>query len=135
MNTGNKILVVDDESDIRLILSIILKKDGYNIIEASNGRECLQRIQETDLDLVILDIMMPGMDGWEVCRRIKEIMPQLCVLLLSAIGPEKDIKRSMEAGADRHLTKPIVKDEILSAVHELLGEFEPIAEAPLMVPS
>jgi len=132
MNTGNKILVVDDESDIRHILSIILKKDGYTTIVASNGRECLQRIQETDFDLVILDIMMPGMDGWEVCRKIKETRPKLCVLLLSAIGPEKNIKKSMEAGADRHITKPIVTDEILSAVHKLLGEFKPITEAPLL---
>ncbi|MEE8358113.1 MAG: response regulator [Candidatus Hydrothermarchaeales archaeon] len=117
-------MLVDDESDIRFILSMILKKDGYTTIEAANGGECLQRIQETDLDLVILDIMMPGMDGWEVCRRIKETTPQLCVSMLSAKGTEKDIKRSMEAGADRHLTKPIIKDEILSAVQELLEEFK-----------
>ncbi len=116
--------MVDDESDIRFVLSMILKKGGYNTIEASNGGECLQRVQETELDLVILDIMMPGMDGWEVCRRIKETTPQLYVSLLSAKGTEKDIKRSMEAGADRHLTKPLIKDEILSAVQELLEEFK-----------
>ena len=114
------ILIVDDDSDIRYIVSKILQRDGYNTAEASNGLECLQRIREIDPDLVLLDIMMPDMSGWDVCRRIKEATPHLPVSMLSIKRDEKDIKRSLEAGADGHLTKPIVKHEFLSAVQGLL---------------
>ncbi len=124
MNTNDKILVVDDNSDVRYVVSMILKKGGYSTVEAANGRECLQKIKETDPILVILDIMMPDMDGWEVCKAIKETTPDLPISILSACGSEDDIKRSLAAGADRHLTKPIVRDEILSTVHDLLKDFK-----------
>lgn len=117
---GACILVVDDDSDIRFIVSKLLQRKGHNTVEASNGLECLQRIRETDPDLVLLDIMMPDMSGWEVCKRIKEATPHLPVSMLSIKRDEKDIKRSLEAGADGHLTKPIVRDEFLSAVQDLL---------------
>ena len=115
------ILVVDDEADIRFLVSMILKTKGsHNVIEASNGFECLERIKETDLDMIILDIMMPDMDGWEVCQRIKETHPHISVSMLSAKNSDEDIKRSFEAGADRHLAKTNMRDGILNATRDLV---------------
>ncbi|MFQ5975502.1 MAG: response regulator transcription factor [Candidatus Hydrothermarchaeales archaeon] len=115
-----KILIVDDDRDIRFIVSMILKRKGYvNVIEASSGMECLQRIRETKPDLVILDIMMPDMSGWEVCKKIKETNPHLPVSMLSVKSDEGDIRRSLEAGAERYLSKPINRDDILRTVQDL----------------
>ncbi len=120
-----EILVVDDETDMRSAISMILKKNGYtNVVEASNGEECLKRIKESDPDLVIMDIMMPDMDGWEVCKKIKEHNPKLPVSLLSVMCGMDDVRKSLDAGADWHLAKPIHQDEILRAASEL-GHVQP----------
>ncbi len=117
---GAHIIMIDDNDDIRFVLSKILKNSGYRVSEASNGWEGFQKMGKEEPDLVILDIMMPDMNGWEICERIKADAPQIPVTMLSAKDGSDDIARSLEAGADRHLTKPIKKVEILRTVHDLL---------------
>jgi len=117
---GAHIIVIDDNDDYRFILSNILKNAGYSVSEASDGWECFQKMGEEEPDLVILDIMMPDMNGWDICKRIKADAPQIPVTMLSVKDGSDDIARSLEAGADRHLTKLMPKVEILRAVQDLL---------------
>ncbi|MFQ6137286.1 MAG: response regulator transcription factor [Candidatus Hydrothermarchaeales archaeon] len=118
-----KILVVDDDPDMRLLLCIMLRERGHDVIEASDGEECMEKIEATNPDLVFLDIMMPGMDGWEACKRIKEAKSRLPVFMISIRKDEEDIRKSLEyAGAERHFTKPIDQDELFGTVGDLLGD-------------
>ncbi len=115
-----KILIVDDDSDIRFLLSKTLKKAGYNVIEAADGFEGIESVREHKPDLVILDIMMPRMSGWEACDKIKEIDPYLPIAILTIKGAEPDEVKSFVSGANRHITKPMKKKEVLKIVEELL---------------
>ncbi len=120
MKNNVTILIVDDDSDIRYILSKTLKKEGYKVIEAADGFEGIESVQEQKPDLVILDIMMPRMSGWEACDKIKEIDPYLPIAILTVKGAETDEVKSFVSGANRHLTKPMKKEEVLEVVAELL---------------
>ncbi len=115
-----KILIVDDDSDIRFLLSKTLKKAGYNVIEAADGFEGIESVKENKPDLVILDIMMPGMSGWEACDKIKEIDPYLPIAILTVKGAETDEVKSFVSGANRHITKPMKKENVLEVVEALL---------------
>ncbi|MFQ5887861.1 MAG: response regulator transcription factor [Candidatus Hydrothermarchaeales archaeon] len=117
-----KILIVDDEPDILFILKNALKKEGYDIVEMTSGNECLLKIEEIKPDLVILDIMMPDIDGWEVCKRIKESFKDIPVSMLSVRKSEDSIEKSLKyANADRHLTKPIKIEEVRRTVKQLVA--------------
>lgn len=105
----SRILVVDDESDVRSLVRLTLNGPGTQIIEAASGDEALTLLNDTALDVVLLDIMMPGAhDGLAVCRRIKSDpkMAKTRVILLTAKGQRADIQRGIEAGADHYLVKP-----------------------------
>ncbi len=118
------IMLVDDDEGIRFILRIILEKEGYNVVEAESGEECLKKFDYVRPDLIFLDITMPGINGWEVCRQIKERMTNtIPISMLSAKKTEEDIKKSLEyAHADAHIKKPIDKNELLDTVKILLEE-------------
>jgi adenylate cyclase len=114
------VLVVDDQpANIRL-LEAILSPRGYDVRAAASGREALAAIDDGDMDLVLLDIVMPGMDGYEVCREIRErpATAYLPVVMVTASGEEEKVK-ALEAGADDFLTKPINKNELLARVASL----------------
>lgn len=116
------VLVVDDEEDIVFILKSVLSKKGYKVVEAFSGQEAIEKMTKEKPDLVILDIMMQDINGWEVCRKIKgdEKTKHTPVAMLSVLADARDKKRSMEyAGADMHLTKPIEFDKLLSMVASL----------------
>ncbi len=116
-----KILIVDDEPDVHFILKSALKKEGYDVVEMSNGNECLMKIGEVNPDLVLLDIRMPDMDGWEVCKKIKESNLGVPVSMISIRRSADSIKKSLDyAQADRHLTKPLDMKEVLSTIKELV---------------
>ncbi len=98
-------------------MRFILKREGYGVISAEDGSECLEKIEKEKPDMVFLDITMPGMNGWGVCREIKRGNPSLPVAICSARGNEDDIERSLKyAGADEHITKPFSFSKILDTV-------------------
>lgn len=116
------VLVVDDEEDIVFILKSVLSKKGYKVVEAFSGKEAIEKMTKEKPDLVILDIMMQDINGWEVCKKIKsdEKTKNTPVAMLSVLADARDKKRSVEyAGADVHMTKPIEFDKLLSMVASL----------------
>ncbi|MFC5268664.1 adenylate/guanylate cyclase domain-containing protein [Kribbella qitaiheensis] len=121
MTTANStVLVVDDQPPNVRLLEAILAPRGYDVRTASSGDEALRKIAADDIDLVLLDIVMPGMDGYEVCRRIREQVDTayLPVVMVTASGDEQKVK-ALEAGADDFLTKPVNQSELLARVASL----------------
>jgi two-component system, OmpR family, response regulator ResD len=118
MNTI-KALVVDDEWNMRNLLRIYLTKQGLNVKEASNGKEALELTHHDSFDIILLDVMMPDMDGWEVCKRIRE-KHMTPILMLTARTETKDKVQGLGLGADDYVTKPFDPDELIARVHALL---------------
>lgn len=122
MADRKRILVVDDEIYIVHILEFSLTMEGYEVVTASDGEEALRRLEEDHPDLIVLDIMMPRMDGYEVCRRIREDEEtrDLPVILLSAKGRAIDKELGLEVGADDYIVKPFSPRRLLEKIRELL---------------
>ncbi|ABU60461.1 MULTISPECIES: response regulator transcription factor [Roseiflexus] len=118
-NEQRRILIVDDEPGLRDLLRINLEHEGFSVIEAESGAQGLQMVRDQHPDLMILDVMMPEMDGWEVCRRLREFS-QMPVLMLTARTQSKDIVTGLESGADDYLTKPFNMDELTARIRALL---------------
>lgn len=114
-----RILIVDDEPGLRELVRINLEHEGFAVLQAENGVQGLEMIQEEHPDLVILDVMMPEMDGWEVCKRLREFS-QVPVLMLTARVQSQDIVTGLESGADDYLLKPFNMDELMARVRALL---------------
>jgi two-component system KDP operon response regulator KdpE len=110
-----KILVVDDDPAILRLLSTNLKARGYEVITATDGEESLEAMQKDFIDLLILDIMMPKVDGVEVCRRIRE-WSDIPIIILSARGDENDKVKCLELGADDYMTKPFGIGELIARI-------------------
>jgi len=122
MDNKEKILIVDDEPFNIKLLRAILSTQAYEILSASSGEEALRKVDEEPPDLVLLDIMMPGMDGYEVTRRLK-LNPEtrdIPIILVTALDGPENKTRGLEAGADEFLNKPVDKAEILARVKSLL---------------
>jgi DNA-binding response OmpR family regulator len=117
----NKILIVDDEPNILLSLEFLFKKEGYMVFIARDGEEAMGIIEENHPELVILDIMMPKVDGYEVCRHIKANDEGVKVIFLTAKSKKQDIQKGMEIGADLYLTKPFSTKDLVSKVKLLLN--------------
>lgn len=118
-----KILVVDDEVYILHILDFILGAENYEVITATNGDQALQKVRDEKPDLVILDIMMPKLDGYEACRIIKSdpATSHIPVILLTAKGREVDQKLGREVGASDYITKPFSPTKLIDRVQSILG--------------
>ncbi len=115
--------VVDDDENMRFLLKLILERAGYDVVEAESGEECLEKFDSIRPDLILLDINMAGINGWDVCKRIKERIPAILVpvSMLSGMETEEDLRKSFEyAHADAHLKKPIDRRELLNTVRILL---------------
>jgi DNA-binding response OmpR family regulator len=115
----SRILLVDDEQPILTLLSYPLRKDGYEVVQASDGREALARFAETTFDLVVLDVMMPQLDGLEVCRRMRA-RSSVPIIMLTAKSEEIDKVLGLELGADDYITKPFSMREFRSRVKAAL---------------
>lgn len=123
-----RILAVDDEQDIRQLIALILSVAGYEVSQAASGIEALAILDRENFDLVILDIMMPEMDGWEVCRQIRsrERLKDLPVLILTVRSQPLDYVIGLEVvHANEYLTKPFERRELLEAVERLLSAESP----------
>jgi len=114
-----RILVVDDERRMVGFIRLNLDQDGFEVIEASNGNEALERLRDSLPDLILLDVMMPDIDGFEVLRMIREIS-QVPVIMLTAKGEEDDKVKGLELGADDYVTKPFSPRELVSRVKAVL---------------
>ncbi len=114
-----RVLVVDDEPETVKYVSANLRARGYEVITAQDGREALRLFQEHLVDLVILDIMMPGLDGFQVCQAIRR-QSNVPIIMLSARGYQKDIVRALDLGADDYLTKPFGVEEMLARVRAVM---------------
>ncbi|MDX6589789.1 MAG: two-component system, OmpR family, response regulator [Solirubrobacterales bacterium] len=118
-NGSARILLVDDEQSIQTLLSYPLRKDGYHVTSALDGGEALQRFEEGRFDLVILDLMLPRLDGVEVCRHLRS-RSQVPIIMLTAKGSESDKVAGLEVGADDYITKPFSMREFRSRVKAAL---------------
>jgi DNA-binding response OmpR family regulator len=115
-----RILLVDDEQPIQTLLSFPLQRDGYEVVQAADGREALARFAEQVFDLVVLDVMLPRMDGLEVCRRLRAKGETVPIIMLTAKSEEIDKVLGLELGADDYITKPFSMREFRSRVKAAL---------------
>ncbi len=114
------ILLVDDHENIRKLMEIYLKREGYNILHAENGTEALNVLENTNADLVIADIMMPEMDGYELTRTLREANFNMPILIVTAKDTFPDKKKGFDLGADDYMTKPVDMEELALRVKALL---------------
>ncbi len=128
-NGSTRILLVDDEQSLQTLLSYPLRKDGYHVTSALDGREALERFTEARFDLVILDLMLPKLDGVEVCRQMRR-HSQVPIIMLTAKGSETDKVAGLEVGADDYITKPFSMREFRSRVKAALRRSRMIADPP-----
>jgi DNA-binding response OmpR family regulator len=128
-NGSTRILLVDDEQSVQTLLSYPLRKDGYHVTSAVDGREALQRFEEGRFDLVILDLMLPKLDGVEVCRELRS-RSQVPIIMLTAKGSETDKVAGLEVGADDYITKPFSMREFRSRVKAALRRSRMGGEPP-----
>lgn len=114
------ILIADDEYNIRRLISLFLRKEGFEIKEAKDGTQALSVVENSRVDLVILDIMMPGLDGWELCREIRRQYPYLPLLMVTAKAESTHKVKGFQLGTDDYLTKPFDPLELVLRVKALL---------------
>ncbi len=119
MPNSSTILLVDDEDSIQTLLTYPLERDGYRVVQARDGEEALRRFADEDVDLVVLDVMLPRLDGLEVCKRLRSAS-SVPIIMLTARGEELDKVLGLELGADDYITKPFSIREFRSRVRALL---------------
>ena len=124
MEIKKNVLVVDDDPEIVSLLRRGLLYEGFNVTTASNGKEAIEKTREKEPDLIILDVMMPGIDGIEVSKRLRQAS-DIPILMLTARGTVADKVTGLDAGADDYLVKPFAFDELLARVRALLRRREP----------
>jgi len=131
MNDSRRILVVDDQREILEMTSTLLAGAGYAIQTAQSGTEALDQLGRERYDLVLLDINMPGVDGWEVLRLIRadELLDELPVMIFSVKGEMRDKMVGMQEGAVDYITKPFEVDDLLARIERILLE-QPVGDVP-----
>ena len=121
---AKKILIVEDEENIRELLRLYLEREGYEISEAANGVEGLKKWKAESPDMLLLDVMMPMMDGWQVCRTIRE-ESAVPIIMLTAKGETSDRVSGLEMGADDYIVKPLEMREVVARVRAVFRRFGP----------
>ncbi len=122
--SNKKILLVDDEVDLVETVRFPLEREGYTVLVSYNGEDALQQARKEKPDLILLDIMLPKLDGFKVCRLLKfdERYKYIPVLMMTAKTQEKDKSLGMETGADEYVTKPFDVDQLMAKVRSYLGK-------------
>lgn len=132
-----KLLIVDDEDRIRQLLKAFLKAEGFQAIEAPDGAAALEKLEHENFDLLVLDLMMPKMDGWEVCRRVRTFSG-IPIIILTARSEEGDRVLGLELGADDYVVKPFSGRELVARVKAVLRRTNPLpvdkVEPPVSLP-
>ncbi len=113
-----KLIVIDDDTAVTDLLSLLLKSQGFEVLATNNSSDGLNMIREVQPDLVILDLMMPEMDGWEVCRSVRQFS-QVPIIILSALNDPSMIASVLDAGADDYLTKPTPSRVLVAHINRL----------------
>ncbi|MFE9277733.1 response regulator transcription factor [Paenibacillus glucanolyticus] len=117
----SKVLILEDEESIRSFIVINLKRNGFDVLETGDGNEALRMLQTTpDIDIALLDVMVPGIDGFEVCRRIRETNERIGIIFLTAKVQEQDKVYALSVGADDHVSKPFSPTELIARLQSLL---------------
>ena len=116
---SQKVLVVEDDNNIAELLRLYLQKDGFEVSHAADGGKAVEMAKEIQPDLVLLDIMLPVMDGWQVCRELRKTM-KMPIIMLTAKGETEDKVSGLEMGADDYIVKPFEVKELLARVHAVL---------------
>lgn len=121
---AKKILIVDDEPNIVVPLQFLMERNGYETVVAQSGEEALEVIAKENPDLVLLDIMLPGLDGFEVCEivKLKPEWKHIKIIFLTAKGRDVDMAKGMVLGADEYITKPFSNKQIVQSVQKLIEE-------------
>jgi DNA-binding response OmpR family regulator len=119
----HRILIVDDEPNIVLALELLMKKEGYEVHTVDDGERAVQAAKELRPDLILLDIMMPKMDGYEVCQRIRSdaLLKDVSIIMLTAKGREVEREKGLALGADHYITKPFSTRQVVMKVKEILA--------------
>ncbi len=128
-----RILVVDDDKSTRLLLKAVLESKNYTVCTAENGEAALSILDENHIDLVVLDIMMPKMDGYEFTKTLREVNNNLPILMVSAKQLPEDKKKGFLVGTDDYMTKPIDEEEMLLRIKALLRRAQIVSERKIMV--
>lgn len=121
-----KLLIVDDQFGIRILLNEIFQKEGYKTFQAANGQQALEIVRKHSPDLVLLDMKIPGMDGIEILKRMKEIEPEIRVIIMTAYGELDMIQEAKDLGALTHFAKPFDIDDIREAVRKYIAVAKPV---------
>ena len=118
------VLIVDDEEYIVTSLEYVMKSAGYDVVVAYDGEQAIEKVKETAPDLLILDVMMPKLDGFEVCEKIRAnpLWESIRIIMLTAKGRDSERDKGISMGADAYMTKPFSTRDILKRVTELLGD-------------
>jgi two-component system OmpR family response regulator len=119
----SKILIVDDDPFIRKLIQVSLRNEGFVLWDCTNGKEALELLERTSVELVILDIMMPSMDGWELCAELRQLYADLPLLMLTAKSESSDKVRGFQLGVDDYLVKPFDPMELVMRVKALLKRY------------
>lgn len=128
-----KILIVEDEANIRELLRLYLEREGYTVLEAENGVEGIKKWKSDKPDMLLLDVMMPVMDGWELTRELRRCYPRLPIMLVTARDTIEDKRTGFTSGADDYLTKPVDLDELLLHVQALLRRSQAMTSHQLTI--
>jgi two-component system response regulator ResD len=124
---GRKVLVVDDEESVRELIELYLRKEGFDVVHARDGREALRLNGEHHPDLIVLDLMLPGLDGWEVCRQVRSTS-RVPIIMLTARVEEVDRIVGLELGADDYVIKPFSPRELMARIKAVLRRGASAAE-------
>lgn len=118
-----KILIVDDDAHIRELINLLLRKDGFDLYEASDGMQALKVMEKVKIDLAVIDIMMPNMDGWQLCKELREFS-DIPILMLTAKGETPQKVKGFGLGADDYLVKPFEPIELVLRIKALLKRYK-----------
>ena len=121
---GKKILIADDEPTIVVSLEFLMKQKGYAVRVATNGEDALRAVGEFAPDLILLDVMMPLLSGYDVCQKVREnpAWSGIRIIMLSAKGRDVEVNKGMAVGADAYVTKPFSTKDLIAQVAQMLGE-------------
>ena len=121
---GRRVMVVEDEPENRLFIGLMLRTEGYDVVEADDGPSAFELLSAQEPDLILLDVMMPGLNGWEVFEKLRENprWARIPVVMLTALAQRADVERAVELGVDGYLTKPFEPADLIHKIEETLSQ-------------